>query len=82
MTHWIADSLTLWKSPLTDVHLYTAASYYSLLAKMSFSMAASALSIVLLGFMALLLSMQDGEAGNVMFDGAGLCKFLYFLLLR
>lgn len=82
MTHWIADSLTLWKSPLTDAHLYTAAAYYSLLAKMNSSMAASAVAVVTLGFMALLLSVQDGEAGNLMFDGASICMSVqYFLLL-
>jgi hypothetical protein len=74
MTHWIADSLTLWKSPLTDAHLYTAAAYYSLLAKMGFSMAAAAVAVVTIGFMGLTLSVQDGEAGNLMFDGASMCK--------
>jgi uncharacterized protein YhbP (UPF0306 family) len=33
MTHRTADSLTLWTSPLTDAHLWTAAAYYSLLSK-------------------------------------------------
>ncbi|KAG8786969.1 hypothetical protein FRC15_010289 [Serendipita sp. 397] len=75
MTHWIADSLTLWRSPLTDAHLYTAAAYYSLLAKMNVGMAATAVAVVTIGFMGLLLSAQDGEAGNLMFDGASL--FLY-----
>jgi ER membrane protein SH3 len=76
MTHWIADSLTLWKSPLTDAHLYTAAAYYSLLAKMNVGMAAAAVAVVTIGFMGLLLSAQDGEAGNLMFDGASMCSFL------
>jgi hypothetical protein len=74
MTHWIADSLTLWKSPLTDAHLYTAAAYYSLLAKMDMSMAAAAVGVVTLGLMGLTLSLQDGEAGNLMFDGASICS--------
>lgn len=75
MTHWIADSLTLWKSPLTDARLYTAAAYYSLLSKMTFGMAGTVVAVVTIGFMGLLLSAQDGEAGNLMFDGASL--FLY-----
>ncbi|CAG7846578.1 SubName: Full=Uncharacterized protein {ECO:0000313/EMBL:CCA69817.1} [Serendipita indica DSM 11827] len=75
MTHWIADSQTLWKSPLTDAHLYTSAAYYSLLAKMSLGMAATLVSVVTIGFMALMLSALDGEAGNLMFDGASI--FLY-----
>ncbi|KIM30153.1 hypothetical protein M408DRAFT_66726 [Serendipita vermifera MAFF 305830] len=75
MTHWIADSLTLWKSPLTDAHLFTAATYYGLLAKMNVYMAATIVGIVTLGFMALVLSFQDGEVGNLMFDGASI--FLY-----
>lgn len=85
MTHWIADSLTLWKSPLTDAHLYTAAAYYSLLAKMNVGMAASAVAVVTIGAMALVLSVQDGEAGNLMFDGASICTsclfFVYFGLI-
>lgn len=74
MTHWIADSLTLWKSPLTDAHLYTAASYYSLLATMNVGMAATLVAVVTIGAMALMLSAQDGEAGNLMFDGASICE--------
>lgn len=73
MTHWIADSLTLWKSPLTDAHLYMAASYYGLLSKMNVYMAATIVGVVTLGFMALVLSFQDGEAENLMFDGASIC---------
>jgi hypothetical protein len=81
MTHWIADSLTLWKSPLTDAHLYTATAYYSLLAKMEVGMAAAAVGVVTLGFMGLMLSVQDGEAGNLMFDGASICSSSLYLLL-
>lgn len=74
MTHWTADSLTLWTSPLTDAHLWTAAAYYSLLSKMNVYMAAGTVAIVTLGFMGLVLSFQDGQAGNLMFDGASICE--------
>ena len=79
MTHWIADSQTLWKSPLTDVHLYTAAAYYSLIAKMNVGMAATAVAVITIGFMAIMLSALDGEAGNLMFDGASICQYLLFI---
>ena len=79
MTHWIADSLTLWKSPLTDAHLFTAAAYYSLLSKMNVYMAATTVGIVTVGFMGLVLSFQDGEAGNLMFDGASICESILFI---
>jgi hypothetical protein len=82
MTHWIADSLTLWKSPLTDARLYTAAAYYSLLSKMTFGMAGTVVAVVTIGFMGLLLSAQDGEAGNLMFDGASLCQYYLFSVVR
>lgn len=75
MTHWIADSLTLWRSPLTDAHLWTAAAYYSLLSKMNVYMAAATVAIVTVGFMGLVLSFQDGQAENLMFDGASICEW-------
>ena len=75
MTHWTADSLTLWTSPLTDAHLWTAAAYYSLLSKMNVYMAAGTVAIVTVGFMGLVLSFQDGQVGNLMFDGASICEW-------
>ncbi|KAG8814183.1 hypothetical protein FRC18_002083 [Serendipita sp. 400] len=43
---------------------------------MNVGMAATAVAVVTIGFMGLLLSAQDGEAGNLMFDGASLCVII------
>lgn len=72
-THWTADSLTLWKQPVTDEHLWTAASYYNALTKISPYTASFVSAVVVLGAAALLWSLRDGEAVNVMFDGASTC---------
>ncbi|KAG9046534.1 hypothetical protein FS837_004233 [Tulasnella sp. UAMH 9824] len=74
-THWIADSLTLWQSPLTDDHLRTAAIYYSAFATQPQWMTWVLLGVTGVGATSLLASFRDGEAGNVMFDGASI--FLY-----
>jgi len=74
-THWIADSLTLWKSPVTDEHLWTAASYYSILAKGPVEILYFLSTVVVIGATTILWSLRDGEAGNLMFDGASI--FLY-----
>jgi hypothetical protein len=74
-THWIADSLTLWKSPVTDEHLWTAALYYSILAKGPVEILYFLSAVVILGAITILWSLRDGEAGNLMFDGASI--FLY-----
>jgi len=74
-THWIADSLTLWKSPVTDEHLWIAASYYSILAKGPVEILYFLSAVVVLGATTILWSLRDGEAGNLMFDGASI--FLY-----
>jgi hypothetical protein len=72
-THWIADSLTLWKSPVTDEHLWTAATYYSILAKGPPEILYFLSAIVILGGITILWSLRDGEAGNIMFDGGSIC---------
>ena len=75
-THWIADSLTLWKTPVTDAHLWVAARYYHVLTK-----GAPGVGYVVAGAAALgadvtiLWSLRDGEAGNLMFDGGSICEF-------
>ncbi|KAG9019591.1 hypothetical protein FRB90_000055 [Tulasnella sp. 427] len=74
-THWIADSLTLWQSPLTDEHLRTAAIYYSAFATQPQWMTWVLLGVTTFGAACLLASFREGEAGNVMFDGASI--FLY-----
>ncbi|KAG9318880.1 Shr3 amino acid permease chaperone [Chiua virens] len=74
-THWIADSLTLWKSPITDEHLWTAASYYSILTKGPVQVLYVLLAIAALGGTTIFWSFRDGEAGNLMFDGGSI--FLY-----
>ncbi|KAG9226366.1 hypothetical protein CCMSSC00406_0003245 [Pleurotus cornucopiae] len=74
-TNWIADSVTLWKSPITDEHLWTAASYYSILAKAPQELLYFLGCITLLGGTTILWSLRDGEAGNLMFDGGSLFLF-------
>ncbi|KAG9004858.1 hypothetical protein FRB94_002026 [Tulasnella sp. JGI-2019a] len=74
-THWIADSLTLWKSPLTDEHLRTAAIYYESLASLPGSMQWFLFAVAITAGSSLCASLWDGEAGNLMFDGASI--FLY-----
>ncbi|KAJ7285926.1 Shr3 amino acid permease chaperone [Mycena rebaudengoi] len=74
-THWIADSLTLWKSPVTDEHLWTAALYYSILAKGPPIIFYFLSAIVALGGATILWSLGDGEAGNLMFDGGSIFLF-------
>lgn len=74
-THWIADSLTLWKSPVTDEHLWIAASYYNILAKGPWAAIYALGAVVLVGAGTILWSLRDGEAGNLMFDGASICEF-------
>jgi hypothetical protein len=74
-THWIADSLTLWQSPLTESHLRTSAAYYSLLAAMPSNMMSAIYAVGVLAGIALFTSLWDGRAGNLMFDSASI--FLY-----
>ncbi|KAG6832367.1 hypothetical protein H0H92_002635 [Tricholoma furcatifolium] len=74
-THWIADSLTLWKSPVTDEHLWTAATYYSILAKGPPQALWFLASIVITGCITILWSLRDGRAGNIMFDGGSIFLF-------
>ena len=73
-THWIADSLTLWKSPVTDEHLWIAASYYSILAKGRIEILYSLAAVVILGGTTILWSLNDLRAGNIMFDGGSICE--------
>ncbi|KAK0228480.1 Shr3 amino acid permease chaperone [Armillaria fumosa] len=73
-THWIADALTLWKSPVTDENLWIAAAYYSILTKAPVEMYYAMALTVLTGAATILLSLRDGEAGNLMFDGGSICE--------
>jgi hypothetical protein len=73
-THWIADSLTLWKSPVTDEHLWTAASYYSILVKGPAELHYFLAAVVALGGTTIFWSLHDGEAENLMFDGGSICE--------
>jgi len=74
-THWIADSLTLWKSPVTDEHLWIAASYYSILAKGPNEILYFLAAVVTLGGTTILWSLNDMRAGNIMFDGGSIFLF-------
>ena len=75
-THWIADSLTLWKSAITDEHLWIAASYYSILTKGPVEILYFLSAIVILGGTTILWSLRDGEAGNILFDGGSICTLI------
>ena len=72
-THWIADSLTLWKTPITDVNLWTAAKYYNILLSGPIWSGYALLSAVAFGAICIFWSLRDGEAGNIMFDGGSIC---------
>ncbi|KAI0318438.1 Shr3 amino acid permease chaperone [Amylostereum chailletii] len=74
-THWIADSLTLWKTPITDANLWTAASYYNIIVKGPSYSGYFVSGIVVLGATCILWSLRDGEAGNIMFDGGSIFLF-------
>lgn len=74
-THWIADSLTLWKSPVTDEHLWTAATYYSILANGPPEALYFLAAVVITGAITILWSLGDGQAGNIMFDGGSIFLF-------
>jgi len=74
-THWIADSLTLWKSPVTDERLWTAALYYSILAKGTPVIFYFLAVVVAIGGATILWSLGDGAAGNLMFDGGSIFLF-------
>jgi len=74
-THWIADSLTLWRTPVTDAHLWIAARYYHVLTKGASGISYVVVATATLGAVTILWSLRDGEAGNLMFDGGSI--FLY-----
>ncbi|PPQ78092.1 hypothetical protein CVT25_015626 [Psilocybe cyanescens] len=74
-THWIADSLTLWKSPVTDEHLWTAANYYAILAKSTPEALYVLGAVIVLGATTILWSFNDLRAGNIMFDGGSIFLF-------
>ncbi|CAL1703652.1 unnamed protein product [Somion occarium] len=81
---FLLDSLTLWKSPetQTDLRLWTSATYYSILSHMPPALLYLYGGVVFVGATALLWSLRDGEAGNLMFDGGsallyGTAVFVY-----
>ncbi|EIN07837.1 hypothetical protein PUNSTDRAFT_53192 [Punctularia strigosozonata HHB-11173 SS5] len=81
-TNWIADSLTLWKNPVTDEALWTSARYYSILASLPANMAWALAAVVGLGGLALASSMARGQAGNLMFDGGSIFLFVSALAVQ
>lgn len=72
-THWIADSLTLWRTPVTDAHLWVAARYYHVLTRGAPGIGYVVAAAAMLGAATILWSLRDGEAGNLMFDGGSIC---------
>ena len=77
-THWIADSLTLWRTPVTDAHLWVAARYYHVLTKGAPGVGYVVAATAMLGAVMILWSLRDGEAGNLMFDGGSICELFHF----
>jgi len=74
-THWIADSLTLWKPPATDERLRMAATYYFAIAKAQIGFLYFFAFVTVGGGLTILWCLREGEAGNLMFDGGSI--FLY-----
>ncbi|GJE98147.1 Shr3 amino acid permease chaperone [Phanerochaete sordida] len=76
-THWIADSLTLWKSPETqsDARLWTAATYYAILSRVPPALLYVYSGVALLGGATLFWSLGDLRAGNLMFDGGSILLY-------
>jgi hypothetical protein len=59
---------------VTDEHLWTSASYYTILANGPVEIFYFLSVVVVLGGMTILWSLRDGEAGNLMFDGGSICE--------
>lgn len=79
-THWVADSLTLWKAAQlegADARLWTAASYYRVLMSGDPRNAYVALGVATLGAVSLVMSLTDGKAFNLMFDGGSTCTYAF-----
>ena len=76
-THWIADSLTLWKVPSvqSDLRLWTAATYYSILTRMPPALGYVYVAVTVTGGVTLLWSLGDLRAGNLMFDGGSVREY-------
>lgn len=75
--HWIADSLTLWRTSVSDRDVWTAASYYALFARARAEQGYLLAALVTLGAATILWSFGDGAAENLMFDGASICEHLF-----
>lgn len=74
-THWIADSLTLWKPPATDERLLMSATYYSVIAKAPIGFLYFFAFVAVGGGLTILWCLREGEAGNLMFDGGSICLY-------
>jgi len=72
-THWIADSLTLWKPPATDERLWMSAAYYSVIIKAPIGFLYFFAFVAVGGGLTILWCLREGEAGNLMFDGGSIC---------
>ena len=74
-THWIADSLTLWKPPVTDERLWMSARYYFVIAKTPIGFLYFFAFVAIGGGFTILWCLREGEAGNLMFDGGSICSY-------
>jgi len=78
-THWIADSLTLWKPPATDERLWMSATYYSVITKAPIGFLYFFAFVAIGGGLTILWCLREGEAGNLMFDGGSICSYRLIL---
>jgi len=74
-THWIADSLTLWKPPATEERLLMSATYYAAIARAPIGFLYFFAFLAIGGGLTILLCLREGEAGNLMFDGGSICSY-------
>jgi len=74
-THWIADSLTMWKPPVTDERFQMSATYYFMITKTPIGFLYFFALVAVGGGFTILWCLREGEAGNLMFDGGSI--FLY-----
>ncbi|KAJ4493496.1 hypothetical protein C8J55DRAFT_533216 [Lentinula edodes] len=62
-------------SPTNDQNLWTAATYYSVIANGPAQIQYAVAMVVLLGATTILWNLRDGRAGNLMFDGGSIFLF-------
>ncbi len=67
---------------MTDAHLWVAARYYHVITKGAPGVGYIIAAAATLGAVMILWSLGDGEAGNLMFDGASICELFFFFFFK